>query len=70
MRKQAITLQQNVNQRIVHLSRVQLSDSDQQTLDSARAFLAQSNQAFQEGDLQRAINLAQKASLLVMALPQ
>jgi hypothetical protein len=68
MRTQVITLQQDVNQRLVHLGQVQLSDGDRKTLETARAFLSQSNQALQEGDLQRAFNLAHKASLLVKAL--
>jgi hypothetical protein len=41
---------------------------DRKTLDDARTFFQQSTQALNEGDLQRALMLARKASLLVSAL--
>jgi len=61
-------LQDDVQKRIAKLSTVELSGVDRKTLDDARTFFAQSTQALNEGDLQRALMLAHKASLLVSAL--
>jgi hypothetical protein len=47
-----------------------LKSEARRTLDDAHTFLAQSERAFLDGDLQRARNLANKASLLVSALEQ
>ena len=68
LRRQIQGLQDDVRQRIAKLSRARLSGADRKTLDDARAFFAQSTQALKEADLQRALNLARKASLLVTAL--
>ena len=68
LRRQIQGLQDDVRQRISKLSRARLSGADRKTLDDARAFFAQSAQALKEADLQRALNLARKASLLVTAL--
>ena len=42
----------------------QLSDGEQAMLRQARNYIAQSRSASQEGDLERAYNLAMKANLL------
>ena len=68
LRRQIQGLQDDVRQRIAKLSRAGLSGADRKTLDDARTFFAQSARALNEADLQRALNLARKASLLVLAL--
>ena len=68
LRRQIQGLQDDVRRRIAKLSRARLSGADRKTLDDARTFFAQSTRALNEGDLQRAHNLARKASLLVSAL--
>ena len=68
LRRQIQGLQDDVRQRIDKLSRAGLSGADRKTLDDARTFFAQSTRALNEADLQRALNLARKASLLVLAL--
>jgi len=68
LRRQIQGLQDDVRQRIAKLSRAGLSGADRKTLDDARTFFAQSTRALDEADLQRALNLARKASLLVSAL--
>ena len=68
LRRQIQGLQDDVRQRIAKLSRAGLSGADRKTLDDARTFFAQSTRALNEADLQRALNLARKASLLVSAL--
>jgi hypothetical protein len=67
-RRQIQGLQLDVRQRIAKLVQAGLSGVDRKTLDDARTFFAQSTQALKEGDLQRALTLARKASLLVLAL--
>ena len=68
LRRQIQGLQNDVRQRIDKLIQAGLSGVDRKTLDDARSFFAQSTQALNEGDLQRALTLARKASLLVLAL--
>jgi hypothetical protein len=68
LRRQIQGLQDDVRQRIAKLSRAGLSGADRKTLDDARTFFAQSTRALNDSDLQRALNLARKASLLVSAL--
>lgn len=68
LRHQVQGLQDDVRQRIAKLSGASLSGADRKTLDDARTFFLQSADAVKEGDLQRALNLARKASLLVLAL--
>ena len=68
LRRQIQALQDDVRQRIAKLSRAGLSGADRKTLDDARTFFAQSTRALNDADLQRALNLARKASLLVSAL--
>jgi hypothetical protein len=61
-------LQADVLDRITKLSHAGLSGVDRKTLDDARTFFRQSKQALDAGDLQRALTLARKASLLLSAL--
>jgi hypothetical protein len=68
LRRQIQALQEDVRQRIAKLSRAGLGGADRKTLDDARTFFAQSNRALSEGDFQRSLTLARKASLLVSAL--
>ena len=68
LRQQVQRLQQDVRQRMTRLNPARLSPNERKTLDDARTFLAQSSRAFESSDLQRALNLARKASLLVAAL--
>ena len=68
LRRQIQGLQDDVRQRIAKLSRARLSGADRKTLHDARTFFAQSTRALNEADLQRALTLARKASLLVLAL--
>jgi hypothetical protein len=68
LRRQVQSLQDDVRQRIAKLGSAGLSEADRKTLDDARTFFAQSEDAVKEGDLQRALNLARKASLLVGTL--
>lgn len=70
LRQQIAGLQQNLHRRAARLERQTLSAGDRKTFEDARTFLAQSERALADGDLQRALNLAQKASLLVSALDQ
>lgn len=67
-RREIQGLQDDVQKRIAKLSAADLSAVDRKTLEDAKAFIAQSTQALNEADLQRALMLARKASLLVSAL--
>ena len=68
LRRQIEGLQGDVRGRIAQLNRAELSGAERKTLDDARTFFTQSTRALNEGDLQRALTLARKASLLVAAL--
>jgi len=68
LRRQIQGLQDDVRQRIAKLDLAGLSGADRKTLEDARTFFAQSTRALNEADLQRALTLARKASLLVLAL--
>ena len=67
---QVIRMQQEIEKRIVTLSREWLSPSQRATLDGARGFLQNSHRALQESDFQRAFTLADKADQLVRSLEQ
>jgi len=67
-RREIQGLQDDVQKRIGKLNAADLSAVDRKTLEDAKAFIAQSTQALNEADLQRALMLARKASLLVTAL--
>jgi outer membrane biosynthesis protein TonB len=68
LRQQVQRLQEDVRQRMARLNQARLSANERKTLDDARTFLTQSTRAYASSDLQRALNLAKKASLLVAAL--
>jgi outer membrane biosynthesis protein TonB len=68
LRSQIQAMQEKVRGRMAHLNEARLSLTERKTLDDARTFLTQSTRALEGGDLQRALNLARKASLLVSAL--
>jgi len=71
LRGQILGRQNDLQARIEKLERAnKLSATGRKTLEDARTFLAQSGKALEEGDLQRSLNLAWKASLLVAALEQ
>ncbi len=70
LRRQISGLQEGIKQQIAQLGRANLAGGDRKTLDDARMFLAQSERALKDGDLQRSLNLARKSSLLVVALEQ
>ena len=67
-RREIQSMQDDVKKRIAKLSAADLSAVNRKTLDDAKAFLDQSTHALDEADLQRALMLARKASLLVTAL--
>ncbi len=68
LRRQLLGLQEHLQDRIRRLDRPNLPTTARRTLDDARAFLVQSQRALENGDLQRARNLASKAGQLVSAL--
>lgn len=68
LRQQIQRSQEDVRQRLARLNEARLSPSERKTLEDARTFFAQSTHALESGDLQRALNLTRKASLLVSAL--
>jgi hypothetical protein len=70
LRQQIVGLQQDLHRRTSQLEHRSLSAGDRKTFEDARTFLTQSEHALADGDLQRALNLAQKSSLLVSALDQ
>jgi len=70
LRQEILSLQERLRRRIVQLERGKLTGATRRILDDARTFLAQSEKALGDDDLQRARNLANKAALLVSALEQ
>ena len=62
--------QEGTQKRIAQLERANLAIDDRKTLGDARAFLAQSTRALENGELERARLLAHKAALLVQAVEQ
>jgi hypothetical protein len=68
LRQQIERLHQEVRQRMARLNTARLSSTERKTLEDANTFFVQSTRALASGDLQRALNLARKASLLVSAL--
>ena len=70
LRQQIQRSQERLRQRIAQLDRQISSAADRRMVDDARSFLAQSERALSDGDLQRALNLTRKTSLLVAALEQ
>ncbi|HEV2348523.1 MAG TPA: hypothetical protein VG028_01625 [Terriglobia bacterium] len=70
LRNKVVQMQESVRARIGALGHTSMASLDRRTLEGARMFLVQSERARDSGDLQRAFNLARKASLLVDALEQ
>jgi len=70
LRQQIVGLQNQVRARITQVAQANLSSGERNTLEDARTFLGQSERALAESDLQRARNLARKASMLVAVLEQ
>jgi len=68
LRQQIQQLHEDVRQRMARLNKARLSSAGRKTLEDASTFFVQSTRALASGDLQRALNLAKKASLLVSAL--
>ncbi len=68
IRSEVLTLQADIQKRVEEMSRRELSREDQKTFEDAKQFLEQSGRALEQGDLQRALMLAKKASLLISAL--
>lgn len=68
LRSQIQGLLENLRQRLGRLEDLRLMARGRRARDDARTFLTQSQQALEKGDLQRALNLAQKAELLVADL--
>lgn len=70
LKRQVIALEQNVQQRIAAIEQRHSASVDGKALGEARAFLNRSREALQKGNLHLALNLAQKASLLIDAAEQ
>jgi hypothetical protein len=68
IQRQVSILQRVIGLRIARLAGLKLSGPDRKTLEDARTFIAQSEEANKSGDLSQASNLAQKAQLLVQAI--
>jgi len=68
IQRQVSMLQRAIGVRIERLARLKLAGADRKTLEDARTFIAQSEEANKSGDLTQASNLAQKAELLVRAI--
>ena len=66
-RQQTEQLLRNSDGKLSRINR-NLSESEQGMLRQARNYIAQSNQALQGGDIERAYNLAVKANLLANEL--
>src|SRR5438128_6352295 len=70
LRRQIAAAQEGTQKRIAQLEGANLAIDDRKTLGGARAFLAQSTRALENGELERAHLLAHKAALLVQAVEQ
>jgi hypothetical protein len=68
IRGEVQTLQADIQRRVEEMGRQELSKQEQKTFEDARQFLEQSQRALDQGDSQRALMLARKASLLISAL--
>lgn len=68
LRRQIQGLQESLRERLNRLENVRMGTGARRTRDDAHAFLMHSQQALENGDLQRALNLSQKAELLVADL--
>jgi hypothetical protein len=70
LKRKIIGLQQSILQRIAFIEQQHSAAVDGKALNDARAFLTRSRSALQNGNLRLAMNLAEKASLLVDAAEQ
>ena len=70
LRREIAAAQEGTQKRIAQLEGANLAIDDRKTLGDARAFLAQSTRALENGELERAHLLAHKAALLVQAVEQ
>ena len=70
LRHKVQDMEHSLQARIARLEQTKGRKLDPNTLEGARVFVAQSQRALDDGDLQRAFNLARKASLLVDGLEQ
>jgi hypothetical protein len=70
LKRQVITLEQNVQQRIAVIEQKHSPSIDGKALGEARAFLNRSREELKKGNLHLALNFAQKASLLADAAEQ
>lgn len=68
LQRRVASIQQDLQPRVSRLTSGRLSAGARKTLEDARTFLAQSQRALEEGDLLRALNLAEKSALLVTAV--
>src|SRR5207247_1176644 len=70
LRREIAAAQEGTQKRIAQLEGANLAIDDRKTLGDARAFLAQSTRALENGELGPARLLAHKAALLVQAVEQ
>lgn len=68
LEKQIGDLRGAVSQRIARLSRRTLSTEDRKAIQDARLFLTEADQSMRDNDLQQALNLEQKADVLISAV--
>jgi hypothetical protein len=68
LQRRVASIQQDLQPRVSRLASGRLTAGARKTLEDARTFLAQSQRALEEGDLLRALNLAEKSALLVTAV--
>lgn len=68
VRSEVLSLQADLQKRIEDMGRQELPKVDQKTFEDAKLFLEQSGRALDQSDLQRALMLAKKASLLLASL--
>jgi hypothetical protein len=68
LQQRVSALQQAIQARIERLNASNLPGADRKTLEDARTFVTQSQDAMKRGDWAQASNLAQKAALLVQAV--
>lgn len=68
LEKEVAGLRGSVRQRIASLSELRLSTEDRKAVQDAWLFLGEADQAMHENNLQQALNLAQKADVLISAV--
>ncbi|MDE3180399.1 MAG: hypothetical protein KGM47_12160 [Acidobacteriota bacterium] len=68
LKKEIGELRDGIHKRIDLLKRKPLSRTDREAVKDAQLFLSQADEATQQGNLQQALNLSQKADLLIAAV--